>query len=133
MLEHGSEQVEAAADVLLLIDFDLPATHKTNSVLRNDTGEVAVAFQSQQACNLLFVKGGLAEIVEAQYFRQSILAFVHERQIIQRQMRNKPPENALAGGRADCRGRFTQCHNALYGPKSLQLKIARFVPERQAV
>src|SRR6266446_2900718 len=135
MLEHAGEEVDAAADVLLLIefDFDLPAADKTNSVLRNDAGEVAVAFQSQQACNLLFVKGGLAEIVEAQYFRQGILAFVHERQIIERQMRNEPPENALACGRADCRGRFTQRHNAPHGPESLQLKVARFVPERQAV
>src|SRR6266571_1844172 len=127
MLEHAGEQVDAAADVLLLIefDFDLPATHKTNSALRNDTGEVAVAFQSQQACNLLFVKGGLAEIVEAQYFRQGILAFVNQRQVIERQMRNEPPESALAGGRADCRGRFTQRHNALYGPKSLQSEERR--------
>ena len=106
MLKDAGEQVDASAHVLLLIefDFDLPAAHKANSILGNNACEVALRFQIQEAGDLFFVKRGFAKIVEAQHFRQSIFAFVHQRQIVQGEMRDKTPEDALARRRSHRRG-----------------------------
>src|SRR5260370_40730337 len=107
MFDPAGKQVAPPADVLLLIksDFNLPAAHEADAILRNNTREVALALQLQQASNLFFVKRGLAKVVKAKDFRQRILPFLHQRQVVQRQMRDEAPEDTFASGRAH-RGRW---------------------------
>src|SRR5262249_22572300 len=128
VFDDAGKKVDPAPDVLLFIKFDfhLAAANETDAIFRDDPSEMAAAVEVEDAGDLLFVEGGVAEVVQAKQFGEGVLAFVDQGEVVQGKMGDKTPEHPSAGG-------LTKRDDPLDGTDPLQLEVAGFVAEREAI
>ena len=72
-----------------------------------------------------------AEIVQPEQLLQRLGAALHQRQVVERELRDQPPELGLAERRLDHVGGLDQRHRLLDGAAAVQLEVAALVAERQ--
>src|ERR1700677_5241621 len=97
-LKDAGEQKCAAACELVLVDLhvDPNSACKAYALLGDQPCEVWLAFDVDDALNHVLRVCGPAHIVESQYLLQRALAPFEHGQVIERQVRNQPPQRALA-------------------------------------
>src|SRR5207245_6932910 len=97
-LQHTGEQVDAAAGELVFVEADLDPmpTSEAEPVLALQTGVAGCAVHFENALDLLFARDRVAEVVQAEELLQGFASPVHQREVVERQLGNQPPQQGLA-------------------------------------
>src|SRR5450432_969039 len=130
---HTCEQEGPAAHKLIFVQFNLyaNASRKRRSVVRAHRRELPTAADLDHTIDDVLRIRGAPNVVEAKNLLKRLPTLFDQRQIVERQMRNQPPQRTLPRRRAHRRRRLAQRNNPLQRGRAFQFKVSLFQSKRQ--
>src|SRR5262249_24840643 len=135
--EYARQQENSAPDELVFIKLDsrLDASHKTRPDPLADLPDNRAALHAAYSRDLFASSRRINEIIQQQNFAERLGTggpqAVHNRQVIQEQVRDQTPLGAAPHRRSQRVGRFFQTSDAGYRTCRLRLEVGLYSPKRQ--
>ncbi|MNH20761.1 hypothetical protein D3C79_805460 [compost metagenome] len=132
MVQHPAEQKHAAADELAFVQGqgDADAAHEIWPRVA-DARDHRFAADRLDAVDLFANGGDIAVVVQRQQLQQHFAALADQGQVVQRQVGDQPPDQALAQGHTHRGGGLAQAADILDHRVGGNGEIAPFATERQ--
>src|SRR5690606_9288613 len=120
-------EVGAPARVLFLVELDpyAPSARERQAVLRRHAREGRLARDSDYSTDLLLGSGAVGEVVKTEDLAELIAAAVHQREVVERELRDEPPELRAAERRLHHGSGLHHRGYPTHRTGLLQLEVAR--------